>query len=235
MSDEARRSTLARVRNACNGLPGREIEARLQELGRSPVARLPDPDPATAFLCNVLKNGGSVDVARDRSDAVRIVGEFLYQRFRSHKLVAGSDPRLAALPWREAGVLPRFDRARDGDQVTLSFAVAAAAETGSVILVTGKGNPAANFLLPEIHLVLVDTADLCADLDGALARAGSNSPGRPRGIHIISGPSSTSDIALRTVQGAHGPRQWHVILMGEEHADALELARQLAGLPQSGS
>ena len=52
---------------------------------------------------------------------------------------------------------------------------------------------------------------------------------RPRGINIISGPSSTGDIAMHMVMGAHGPRRWHVILAGEAPADAVTQARQLSG------
>ncbi len=235
MTDEARREILTRVRGSCRGAGAVRIGEELNALGRSPVAQLPDPDLAVSFLYHVFRNRGSAALARDRSEAVRVIGRYLYERFRSHKLVAGNDSRLAALPWRDGGVLPRFGIAQDGDQAALSYASAAAAECGSVFLVTGKGNPASNNLLPEDHLVLVDAGDLRPDLDQALelAQSGPAGQARPRGINIISGPSSTGDIALQLVQGAHGPRRWHVVLVGDLAADTLVRARQLAGFTQS--
>ena len=101
------------------------------------------------------------------------------------------------------------------------------AETGSIVTYTGKSNPAANNLLVEDHIVLVDTATLVATLDDAWTQINKDQQesGRPRGINFISGPSSTADIEAQLVKGAHGPRSWHVILLGEIPEDALSNAR----------
>jgi L-lactate dehydrogenase complex protein LldG len=232
MTDSARSQIFAKLRQASRGAPADSLQRELQAMGRAPAAALPCPDLCTAFLANVLKNQGSVDCASNRSEIVKVVGQYLYQHYRSHRLVAGNDPRLAAMPWRDAGVLPRFGSLEPGEPVALSFARLAVAETGSIVTWTGKANPSANNLLPEHHIVLVDSADLVANTEQAWDRINQDmeKSGRPRGINFIAGPSSTADIEGQLVYGAHGPHSWHVILMGDVPGTALEEARSIAGL-----
>jgi L-lactate dehydrogenase complex protein LldG len=230
MSDSARSEIMARVRRASRGAAAQEIAADHARIGQGPSARLPHADIATAFLTNVLKNSGTVAVAADRSAAVKEIGRYLFDQYHSRKLLVSNDRRLAALPWRDAGLLPRFGSAQDGDLAALSFAQIGVAETGSVLTVTGKANPSANNLLPESYIILVDIADVVTTLNDGLNRLnlGSEVETRPRGINFISGPSRTADIAMKLVTGAHGPRFWHVILLGETEESTLPRARALA-------
>lgn len=230
MSNSARSDIFARLNALRRMASGERLKLDLQALGSAPAPPLPVPDVCQAFLVNVLRNRGSVDCAATRSDAVKAIGHYLYTHFRSHRLVAGHDPRLAAMPWRDAGVLPRFGSLEEGEAVALSFARLGVAETGAVVTWTGRANPAANNLLPEHHIVLVDNADLVATLEQAWERINPDmaAHGRPRGINFIAGPSSTADIEGQLVYGAHGPRNWHVIVMGKVPPNTLELARLAA-------
>lgn len=230
MSGSARSDIFARVRHESRGATTEQIDAELQCLGRAPAAPLPDENLHTAFLSNVLKNQGTVDCAADRSEAVSAVSRYLYEHYRTHRLVAGNDQRLAAMPWRDAGVLPRFGSLEPGEPVALSFARLAVAEIGAVVTFTGKSNPAANNLLAENHIVLVDGAEVVPDMEAAWSciRAIAAEEGHPRGINFIAGPSSTADIESTLVMGAHGPRQWHIILLVPDGEVLLEKARSLA-------
>ena len=230
MSAEARSAIFARLRGACSGAGDESIEAAYRALGQATAAAAPAAESCEAFLINVLRNQGTADWAGNRSDTVKAVAQYLMEHFRSQRLVAGNDPRLAALPWRDAGLLPRFGSTEPGEPVALSYAQLGVVETGAVVTRTGKGNPAANNLLPERHIVIVDRKDLVDTMEQAWERlaAEMRESGRPRGINFIAGPSSTADIEGQLVYGAHGPRAWHVILVGEVPDGALERAR--AGL-----
>jgi L-lactate dehydrogenase complex protein LldG len=230
MSSSARSDIFAKLREASPGTSAGRIELERKSLGSAAAPAPPAAELCHAFLINVLKNRGSVDCAGNRAEAVKAVGNYLYGNFRSYRLVAGNDPRLAAMPWRDAGVLPRFGSLEAGEPVALSYAQLGVVETGAVVTRTGKGNPSANNLLPEHHIVLVDAADLVSTLEQAWEKINEEMEknGRPRGINFIAGPSSTADIEGQLVYGAHGPRCWHVVLLGEVPAEARALASKSA-------
>jgi L-lactate dehydrogenase complex protein LldG len=110
------------------------------------------------------------------------------------KLASDTPPLSAVELDRSAGVL--------------TGCAVAVAETGTIILDHGPGQGRrALTLVPDFHLVVVESDQVAADLADAFARL---DPGRPH--TLISGPSATSDIELIRVEGVHGPRNLHVLL-----------------------
>jgi len=88
---------------------------------------------------------------------------------------------------------------------------AAIAETGSLVLLSGKGTSRTVSLLPPVHVALVRPEDLCFTMGELFALRGDLLR-RAASCTIVTGPSRTADIELTLTLGVHGPGRVVVVI-----------------------
>jgi len=62
--------------------------------------------------------------------------------------------------------------------------------------------------VPDHHVCVLDASQVVADVPDAFDVLDASRP-----LTWISGPSATSDIELDRIEGVHGPRRLHVIVV----------------------
>jgi L-lactate dehydrogenase complex protein LldG len=93
----------------------------------------------------------------------------------------------------------------------LTGCTVAIAETGTLVLAGGvtEGRRALT-LVPDLHICIVRTDQIVETVPEAFA---SLRGCERRPLTFVSGPSATSDIELKRVEGVHGPRTLVVVLL----------------------
>jgi L-lactate dehydrogenase complex protein LldG len=222
---DARARIFARIRQALDVDPEdvsghKAVTGRLRRHPRNTIpmrSRYYGEQAIGQFAEALAKQGADVTRVSTPKQAVGAIGSYLGSNNLPPRLRMGEDPVLAALPWKDAWDIERvFGPAEPSDKASLSRAVAGAAETGTLLLVSGKDNPTSLAFLPETHMVLIAVADVVGSYEEAWdrLRAVYGEGTLPRSVNLIGGPSRTADIEQTIVRGAHGPRRLHVLILG---------------------
>ena len=133
--------------------------------------------------------------------------------------LAGSTSVVVPAGFPDAWLPDGFDRVADepplsaasldGVDAVVTTAALGIAVTGTIVLDHGPGQGRrALSLVPDRHVCVVTADQVVPDVPDAVRRL---DPVRP--LTWISGPSATSDIELDRVEGVHGPRNLHVIVV----------------------
>jgi len=95
--------------------------------------------------------------------------------------------------------------------VGITAAAAALAETGTVVVQSGRGKSRLVSLLPPVHIAILTTDQITTDL---FTWVETKRPAEmPANLVFVSGPSKTADIEQTLAIGVHGPRRFVVVLV----------------------
>jgi L-lactate utilization protein LutC len=204
---DARAAILARIREALkDGPPAVEVPRDYRQTSDEPR-----PTVIARFSDRVGEYRATVRSAT-RSD-LRSVIEEMAETAGAERLAVPSD-----LPaqWRPSGAVedhglsPTELDTLDGALTGCALAIA---ETGTIVLDGGEAQGRrALSLVPDYHLCIVPADAIVATVPEAVKRLElAVEEGRP--LTFVSGPSATSDIELNRVEGVHGPRTLHVVIL----------------------
>jgi L-lactate utilization protein LutC len=214
----AREEILDRIRAALGrgGLDSRtreSLELRVNEPPRHERPAVPD-DPVASFEARLTAVQG-VFRRSDRDGVMDAVAACLDDHGVERRFVAA--PALEGLSWPD-GWDVTFGPSRGDDRVSVTPCFAAVAETGSIVLVSGRDTPTSLNFLPEFHIVLLYADQLVRHVEDVwqkLRQAGLS----PRTVNFVTGPSKTADVEQTIQYGAHGPRGLDVVLIEEIDTD----------------
>jgi L-lactate dehydrogenase complex protein LldG len=102
----------------------------------------------------------------------------------------------------------------DAVDAGITTAWAGVADTGSLILRPGPGEPRTLSLVPPLHIALLRASTIFASLASAMSALQPQAD-MPTNLLLVSGPSKTADIQQVLAYGAHGPKQLVIVLIGD--------------------
>lgn len=224
-ADQTRDIVLDRIRTALHvsktdGVREAAVRDRLDKHPRGTIparALVRDQDAIALFAEMLTEQGAELVRAANPEGVVRAVADYLASNELPLTLRVSEEPVLAALPWVLApSIALNFGAGEPSDTASLARALAGAAETGTLVMVSGPGSPTTLNFLPETHMVLIGGRDIVGSYEDTFDRLrGLYGAGTlPRTVNLISGPSRTADIEQTIVRGAHGPKRLFVIVLG---------------------
>ncbi len=216
MSD-AREQILASIRRSLKrtgALEGSVSQMLDERLAQHPVHVQPalQGDHAARFVSKLEAVAGTAARVSSLAAVPDAVVDYLSAQALPLEVVMASAPMLARMDWPASLKIERRVARRE-DHVTDTGAVAAVAETGSLVLVSGRESPTTLNFLPDVHIVVLRREQIVAHIEDVWSRLRSELAAMPRTINFITGPSRTADVEQTIQLGAHGPRSLHVIVV----------------------
>jgi L-lactate dehydrogenase complex protein LldG len=198
------------------------VDSRLSSHGRGPVpARgdLPHSDRIDLFHQQAETAAATVARVIGWDELPGAVADYLRWTNRPAEVVVAPHPDLKGQNWAVGAPVLGVAYGASGaaTAVGVSRALAGIAETGTLMLRSGPDSPTTLNFLPETHVVAVPASAIVGAYEDAwdMLRADQVEDTVPRSVNLITGPSRTADIEQTLQLGAHGPKNLHIVVVGD--------------------
>lgn len=214
---------------------GADARVARREANLIPARGKPESKKAAIAAFTAMAEEASATVARVNTmiDVPNAVADFLRMHNLPMRAALAPDPLLDAARWERRKTLElRKGRAEPFDEVGISLAHRAVAETGTLMMLSSENTPTTLNFLPETEIVILLADRVVGSYEEALAPLrspgagdGGNGSGDarhsfPRVVNFITGPSRSADIEQTLQLGAHGPRRLHIVIVEDAAAPA---------------
>ncbi len=121
---------------------------------------------------------------------------------------------LLTLNWTQQNITPISWNSQTDCHFAINHAIAGIAETGTLLMHSGKNRPTGLNFLSSHHVSVLKYSHIVATMEIAWSRLRTHYHDGliPRSINLITGPSRTGDIEQTIEIGAHGPLEMTVII-----------------------
>jgi L-lactate dehydrogenase complex protein LldG len=190
-----------------------EARALIGELG-AVRPKLPLTSVTASFTRRVAESkvGASAERVHSIDELPGAVARYLSAKSLPPHIVLQPTRILTALDWASAKLF--CDGSLD-DGVVVGVARWGVAEYGSLVFHSAADAPILFNFLPEVHIVAVHATSIVAYLEDYASAARLSKDPAPRNACVITGASGTTDIEGNFVQGAHGPRDLHIVIIDD--------------------
>ncbi len=198
-----------------------DTTAQQSQHGRAESAETPMTEETTVsesskinlvgrFTEELLALSGKITICKEADLPGKIIAllrEKNIDRVQTWNLIPGLDESGLT----EAGISVQHE-ADASIKAGITGALAGNAETGTLVIPGGEGQPLTASLLPRIHIAVLRASDIVPSLEAVMALPGI---AKAPAVALVSGPSRTADIEMTLTIGVHGPGELHVFMISE--------------------
>ena len=161
---------------------------------------------------------GRIAAERSARRVMTWAGPVLSDGLAARLRAEGLEVTEQALEGAEEAERSRFRQVAAEVEIGVTGADLAVAETGSLVVISGRGKARSVSLLPPYHVAIFGREALVESLEqvGVILESLHRDPDRSMSgasITFITGPSRTADIELTLTRGVHGPKEVHAVFI----------------------